>query len=128
MGLLRSPACRFRVQTAPWALPWKPALTLRFSKPGAQSRGHATAPAGEAMFLLQILRVLVRLVAHAAAKAFLDVCRSSRLMERRHQGHMQHLAWHPPCCKPGMTALASPCGVDARPGNPESPAGVALAN
>ena len=24
--------CRFQAQTAPWALPWKPSLTLRFSK------------------------------------------------------------------------------------------------
>lgn len=23
--------CRFRLQTAPWALPWRPSLTLRFS-------------------------------------------------------------------------------------------------
>lgn len=24
--------CRFQAQTAPWALPWKPSLSLRFSK------------------------------------------------------------------------------------------------
>ncbi|CAL5224693.1 g7419 [Coccomyxa viridis] len=30
--LLSSRQCRFQAQTAPWALPWKPSLSLRFTK------------------------------------------------------------------------------------------------
>ncbi|KAK9835916.1 hypothetical protein WJX74_010910 [Apatococcus lobatus] len=31
LGLLSSSRCHFHIQTAPWALPWKPSLNLRFS-------------------------------------------------------------------------------------------------
>lgn len=32
-----SVVCRFRLQTAPWALPWQPSLRLRLSKSGTAS-------------------------------------------------------------------------------------------
>ena len=37
-GLISSDKCRFTAQTAPWALPWKPSLRLRYSQPNPPSR------------------------------------------------------------------------------------------
>ncbi|KAK9816886.1 hypothetical protein WJX72_006713 [[Myrmecia] bisecta] len=47
MPLLSSRQCRFRLQTAPWALPWQPSLRLRFSQtltPPASGSGSAAGP------------------------------------------------------------------------------------
>ena len=38
--------CRFQVQTAPWALPWKPSLSLRFSNREDHRGGDASKPKG----------------------------------------------------------------------------------
>ena len=36
--------CRFQAQTAPWALPWKPSLSLRFSS-RSEEEAAGRAPA-----------------------------------------------------------------------------------
>ena len=37
-SLLKPGTCTFTLQTAPWALPWKPSLSLRFSADPAPSK------------------------------------------------------------------------------------------
>ncbi|BDA49567.1 hypothetical protein COCOBI_14-1860 [Coccomyxa sp. Obi] len=50
--LLSSRHCRFQAQTAPWALPWKPSLNLRFSK--TQESLQGSAKGGNAFHLLPL--------------------------------------------------------------------------
>lgn len=47
--------CRFQAQTAPWALPWKPSLQLRFSKHDRSAAMDVGKQKGEVSEFIQCL-------------------------------------------------------------------------